>query len=104
MIDLEIDPTREPASAAAATPARPARSTPAPVYVVGTVIAQAERRFIVESAGGSLEARRAASCLLEPAIGDLVACLQAAPDEIWVVAVLEREEGVANTLRCEGPT
>ena len=104
MIDLEIESSREPGAEAAATAGRPRRSRPAPVYAVGIVIGHAERQFTVESAGGVLEARRAVSCLLEPAIGDMVACLQNGPDEVWIIAVLEREEGVAHTLRCDGPT
>ena len=42
----------------------------------------------VRSGGAILHARRAASCLLEPAPGDSVACLQCDPGEAWVTAVL----------------
>jgi hypothetical protein len=31
-----------------------------------------------------------------------VACLRIAPDEVWVMAVLQREEGAANVVRCPG--
>lgn len=48
--------------------------------------------------------RRATSCLLEPAVGDSVACLIVAPDEFWIIAILQREEGVENRLRCDGAT
>lgn len=69
---------------------------------------------IVQSAGdngleitsGAMRARafRAVSCLLEPEHGDSVACLRVAPDEVWIVAVLCREEGVPNVLSCTGAT
>jgi hypothetical protein len=41
--------------------------------------------------GATVEARRAVSCLVAPAIGDRV--LVAVGDRCWVLAVLEREEG-----------
>jgi len=58
--------------------------------------------LVVDSGGLRLRTRRAASCLLEPAAGDSVACLRIAPDEVWVMAVLQREEGTANVVSCEG--
>ena len=57
---------------------------------------------IVTSGDLRLRATRAASCLLEPATGDSVACLRIAPDEVWVMAVLQREEGTANVVSCPG--
>ena len=57
---------------------------------------------VVASGDLRLRAQRAASCLLEPAAGDSVACLRIAPQEVWVMAVLQREEGAANVLRCPG--
>ncbi|HUR21933.1 MAG TPA: DUF3540 domain-containing protein [Vicinamibacterales bacterium] len=86
------------------TPATHRRVIPMPAHAVGMVVGHAERVFTVDSADGLLQASRAASCLLEPVIGDVVACLRLAPDEVWIIAVLEREEGVENTLRCDGPT
>ncbi|MGJ7495228.1 DUF3540 domain-containing protein [Variovorax sp. RT4R15] len=82
--------------------AGPVQATPAQ-SCVGLVTACAADRFSVTSGGLRASGRRAASCLLEPAVGDTVACLLVAPDEVWVLAVLQREEGVANVLRCEGP-
>ena len=79
-----------------------AQATPAQ-SCVGLVTACAAGRFSVTSGGLRANGRRAASCLLEPALGDTVACLLVAPDEVWVLAVLQREEGVANVLRCDGP-
>ena len=79
-----------------------AQATPAQ-SCVGLVTACAAGRFSVTSGALRANGRRAASCLLEPALGDTVACLLVAPDEVWVLAVLQREEGVANVLRCDGP-
>ena len=62
----------------------------------------ASQRLTVRSGDVIFAATRAASCLLEPAAGDSVACLRIAPDEVWVMAVLRREEGVPNVLRSPG--
>jgi hypothetical protein len=103
MISFEIESSRKSMDAAAIA------RTPQPVMTplvscVGTVLGHTERVFTVDRGDRVLEAQRAPSCLLEPVIGDTVACLQAAPDRAWIVAVLQREEGVENTLRCEGAT
>lgn len=55
---------------------------------------------VVTSGDLRLRATRAASCLLEPAAGDSVACLRIAPDEVWIMAVLQREEGTPNVVSC----
>ncbi len=68
---------------------------------VGILVPDAQGRLQVRSGNATLNARRAASCLLEPAAGDSVACLRIAPDEVWIMAVLQREEGTANVLRCD---
>ena len=65
-------------------------------------IHSASQRLTVRSGDVIFAATRAASCLLEPAVGDSVACLRIAPDEVWVMAVLRREEGVPNVLRSPG--
>lgn len=82
---------------------KPARATPA-THCAGIVTAVEPSGFRVASGELVALARRAASCLLEPARGDSVACLLVAPDEVWILAVLQREEGVTNVLRCDGPT
>ncbi|MEO7242691.1 MAG: DUF3540 domain-containing protein [Variovorax sp.] len=71
---------------------------------VGIVTAVNPAGCVIQSGALTARARRAASCLLEPSVGDSVACLCIAPDELWVVAVLQREEGVANRLRLVGNT
>ena len=71
---------------------------------VGLIAGSDAQGFSVASGGLRARGRRAASCLLEPVVGDTVACLLVAPDEVWVLAVLQREEGVAGVLRCHGHT
>lgn len=73
-------------------------------WCVGILGTDAKGRQVVASGDLKLRARRAASCLLEPAAGDSVACLRIAPDEVWIMAVLQREEGTANVLSCGGGT
>ncbi len=82
---------------------RAARPIPA-THCVGIVTALTGDGLTVSSGGLQAPARRAASCLLEVAIGDTVACLQVAPDQWWILAVLQREDGVENVLRCQGDT
>jgi len=89
---------RRRASARDTSPATPAQSC------VGLITGSDAQGFSVASGGLRARGRRAASCLLEPAAGDTVACLLVAPDEVWVLAVLQREEGVANVLSCHGDT
>jgi hypothetical protein len=72
-------------------------------HCVGLVVASEDGGFTIASGSRRVSGRRAASCLLEPCVGDTVAGLMVAPDELWVVAVLQREEGVAHVLRCQGP-
>jgi hypothetical protein len=64
--------------------------------------ADAKNALAVTSGDLRLRATRAVSCLLEPAAGDSVACLRIAPDEVWVMAVLQREEGTPNIVSCPG--
>lgn len=81
----------------------PATATPAE-WCVGIVQLAGENGLEVSSGAMRARASRAVSCLLEPAPGDSVACLRVAPDEVWIVAVLQREDGVANVLSCTGDT
>lgn len=78
-------------------PARKIRreeALPQPGLTAGTVTRAETGTFKVRTPAGEIEARRAASCLLEPERGDRV--LVATPDgEAWVLAVLERAEPTA---------
>lgn len=71
-------------------------------WCVGILGTDALGGQVVASGGLRLRAQRAASCLLEPAAGDSVACLRIAPAEVWIVAVLQREENTANVVSCPG--
>lgn len=79
---------------------RPIQAT----HCVGIVTGQDGEHFTIASGGVDSRGRRAASCLLEPAIGDSVACLIVAPDQWWILAVLQRDEGADHVLRLNGPT
>lgn len=62
--------------------------------LAGTVARAEGGTFAVRTSAGEIEARRAASCLLEPEPGDRV--LVATPDgEAWVLSVLERADPAA---------
>jgi hypothetical protein len=88
---------------AATTARRTAAPTPAQ-WCVGVIQADGHGALMLHSGGLKARATRAVSCLLEPQAGDSVACLRVAPDEVWVIAVLQREEGVSNVLSCQGDT
>lgn len=59
-------------------------------YELAEVTSVTAEGMRVRAAGGEYRARRAASCLLAPALGDRVAVLSAARGDCWVVAVLDR--------------
>lgn len=73
-------------------------------HCVGIITGVEDDQFIIASGTLTGPGRRAVSCLLEPAIGDTVAALIVAPDQLWITAVLQREEGTSHTLRLNGPT
>lgn len=59
------------------------------------------RTWMLEDRGQQLEARRAASCLLEPAVGDCV-WVVVEGERCYVLAVLERSADAPATLRFDG--
>ncbi|MFO0629630.1 MAG: DUF3540 domain-containing protein [Polyangiales bacterium] len=61
-------------------------------YEIAEVTAVSPGALRVRAAGGDYAARRAASCLLEPGVGDQVALLTSPRGACWVIAVLERAE------------
>jgi len=83
--------------------AAPAGSATPATHCVGIVTACDGGKLTVTSGTLLASGRRAASCLLVPAPGDTVACLLVAPDELWVLAVLQREDGVPHVLGGIGP-
>jgi|GEM_PF-377072 hypothetical protein len=69
-------------------------------HLVGIVTGCDAERVNISSGGWSAMARPATSCLLRLMPGDTVLCLRVAPQELWVLQVLQREEGVANIICC----
>jgi hypothetical protein len=68
------------------------------------IVQRDDQGLRVSSGGWHANAVQAASCLLEPATGDSVACLQVAPDQVWILGILSREEGTPNVLHLQGAT
>lgn len=86
-------------------PSGPEMTTPAPApavagtaLAVGTITASDGGRLTVAAGGISLEARRAVSCLIEPAVGDTVLLLADGRVGQRVLAVLDRDAATALTL------
>lgn len=91
--------TRTRRTAAARHAMRSAAAHPAAATVLH---ADPEGGFALQAGAQRVQARRALSCLLQPVAGDRVAWLRVAPDEVWIVAVLERSSGAGATLSCPG--
>jgi hypothetical protein len=72
------------------------------VQEIGTIRALDKDGWLVETDVGALRARRATSCLVEPAVGDLVLVAAQSSGKSYVLAVLEREAGAAATVAVEG--
>mgnify|MGYP000853326555 CR=1 FL=1 len=80
--------------------ARKQTDTPQPTQAVGTVVARDGADVApwrIRTADGTLDARRAVSCLVEPAVDDTVLLAQLPTGECYVLAVLERPEASAGT-------
>jgi hypothetical protein len=92
---------RKPAAAAPTRRAKPAAAIGGE-WCVGIASIGPDGALSVTSGDLYLRAARAASCLLAPASGDSVACLRIAPDEAWIMGVLQREEGTPNVVSCAG--
>lgn len=73
-------------------------------HCVGIVSLVDGQTILVKSGDAEFRAKRAVSCLLEIAIGDTVSCLLVAPDEVWIQAILLREEGVEPTVNFDSQT
>ncbi len=68
---------------------------------IGAVIRTSGAAFVIETEDGEISAKRAASCLLSPAPGDMVLVAMAA-EQAYVLAVLEREEGAPGRIALDG--
>lgn len=72
------------------------------IQEVTTVVRAQDGGWLMDTSRGSIRATRAASCLLEPAVGDRVICALSATGQAWVVAVLERNTATPLKLCAEG--
>lgn len=66
------------------------------------VVTEAGDDFVVHTDAAVYRARRAASCLLEPLVGDKVLLVTDMEDGDYVLAVLERDAGRLSTLSLPG--
>jgi hypothetical protein len=69
---------------------------------VCTVVGVAGAVYEVSSSGGTYEAKRAASCLLAPQVGDEVLVAVVPERSCWVISVLERGESAQTVLEIDG--
>jgi hypothetical protein len=69
---------------------------------VGTVVRVEGRTFVTRTETGECQANRATSCLLEPAVGDVVLLALVSTGPVYVLAVLEREPGAPATIAMDG--
>jgi len=88
-----IHPLRKPGPAARAA---------AVVQETGTVAAWSAGTAAVHTRDGVRTARRAVSCLVEPAVGDRVLVASDEEGQAFVLAVLERQPGAEVRLGAEG--
>lgn len=72
------------------------------VFCTGEVIAITTAGLTVRTESGLFGARRAAGCLLEPAIGDLVLAAGESRARVYVLSVLERSADGPARLNVEG--
>ncbi len=73
-----------------------------PFQANGFVIGYEAKQAIVEVDGDVFTVRRAASCLIEPVPGDRVLVAGDLPDELFVIAVLERDTSTTLSITVEG--
>jgi hypothetical protein len=69
---------------------------------LGTVVRMVGAAFAVRMETGEIEAKRATSCLLEPAAGDLLLIAVTPSGHSYVLAVLDREEGAPGSIVADG--
>jgi len=82
-----------------------ARIVSMPVHAIGTLVESSDAgSHRVQTELGTVRARRAASCLLEPEPGDEVLVSGPAPDCLYVIAVLERRTQAPASIVFVGDT
>jgi hypothetical protein len=76
---------------------------PEPVFQdIGTITRVCGPLLVVRTPSGDLEATRAASCLLEPAMGDRVLVGGSRREGMYVLAILVREHGARAAVAVDG--
>ncbi len=68
----------------------------------GTIVDTSGRSFRISTESGEFLAARATSCLLEPENGDKVLLVGDPTGALYVLAVLERDEGQPGRIKCDG--
>jgi hypothetical protein len=69
---------------------------------LGTVVRIADEVLAIRTESGEVEARRATSCLLDPAADDRVLLVVTPAGESYVLAVLDRQEGAPASITADG--
>jgi Protein of unknown function (DUF3540) len=69
---------------------------------IGTVTRASGSSYDVATASSTVEARRAASCLIEPAVGDRVIIGGSASEGSYVLAILRREVDASTAISVDG--
>ena len=70
---------------------------------VGLLVGRSDDQWQIRSGAALLKARRAASCLLQPAVGDTVSFCLVAPEEAWITAILQREDAPEHVISADRP-
>ncbi|MGO1766299.1 hypothetical protein CAP48_00150 [Advenella sp. S44] len=73
-----------------------------PVHLIGTVKKQQAQEFVVECDGYEWVCRRAASCLLQPQIGDTVLISGPERERVYLIAVIEQAQQNESTVNVPG--
>lgn len=69
---------------------------------VGDIVSTNDDRITIACDGATFTARRAVSCLVEPRVGDHVLFAGRLSGDLYVLAVLERNEGAEVVMRVAG--
>ncbi|MGO3126008.1 MAG: DUF3540 domain-containing protein [Advenella sp.] len=73
-----------------------------PVHLIGVVKTQDEQEFVVECDGHEWVCRRAASCLLQPQVGDTVLISGPERERVYLIAVIEQAQQNESTVSVPG--
>ncbi len=74
------------------------------VQECGSVVAVEGGRVVIQSGSDQIISKKAVSCLLEPAVGDVALFMTAPSGQSYVLAILERNDGENNSITLSGDT